>query len=81
MNVGDDRRPPSDPKASETVLVVIDQGTASQLHWLGLDPEVLTEHGIYALWRLDRQRLEARAADLRAAGEDPDWRDPRPERF
>ena len=74
-------RPLTDPDSSDTVLVVIDQGTARQSHWQGLSSEVLGRHGIYELWRVDRLRLEERAADLRAEGEDADWRDPRPERF
>ena len=74
-------RPLTDPEASETVLMVIDRGTALQKHWLDLEPERLATYGIYDVWRLDRHRLDQRAAQLRAEGVDPDWRDPRPERF
>ena len=74
-------RPLTDPEASETVLVVIDRGTALQNHWLDLEPELLASYGIYEVWRLDRHRLDRRAAQLRADGVDADWRDPRPERF
>ncbi len=63
------------------MLVLIDGGTARQDHWSNMQPQILGEFGIYSLWRVDRRRLEARAGDLRSEGVDPDWRDPRPERF
>jgi 4-amino-4-deoxy-L-arabinose transferase-like glycosyltransferase len=62
-------------------LLVIDAETAAQSHWQGLNPEQLDQAGIYRLWRLDRRRLEQRAEALRAAGWQPDWRQPRPERY
>ena len=73
--------PLTDPKASSTVLVVIDRGTTRQSHWLDLEPERLGRYGIYDVWRLDRRRLDQRAAELRSEGVDADWMDPRPERF
>ena len=71
----------NDPESSETVLIVIDNGTARQDHWTGLDPNVIGTYGIYSLWRLSRSKLEQRADALMAEGVDPDWRQPRPERF
>ena len=73
--------PLSDPGSSDTVLVVIDERTAAREHWQGLAPDVLGRTGIYALWRVDRSRLEQRAATLQAQGVDLTWRDPRPERY
>jgi hypothetical protein len=64
-----------------TVLVVIDAGTAALPFWQGLEPETLARSGLYELWRLDRGRLERRAADLRAAGIRITWRDRVPERY
>ena len=64
-----------------TVLVVIDQGTAALPFWRGLEPQTLAHSGLYRLWRLDRGRLEQRAAALRAAGVRMTWRDPVPERY
>jgi len=64
-----------------TVLVVIDQGTAALPFWRGLEPQTLAHSGLYRLWRLDRGRLEQRAAALRAAGVRITWRDPVPERY
>jgi len=63
------------------LLLVIDAATAAQPHWEGLEPERLDQAGIYRLWRLDRRRLEQRAAALRREGWQPNWRDPRPERY
>jgi 4-amino-4-deoxy-L-arabinose transferase-like glycosyltransferase len=64
-----------------TVLVVIDQNTAAAPWWQGLVPQELGRAGLYRLWRLDRRRLEARAADLRTAGHGATWTLPRPERY
>lgn len=72
---------PSGVEQQPTLLLVIDAETAERPHWRDLQPEVLASSGIYRLWRLDRQRLERRAAQLRAAGLGPDWQDPRPERY
>ena len=60
---------------------MIDRGTARQEHWRGLNPQLLGSYGIYMVWRLDRSRLDQRAAALMQEGVDADWRDPRPERF
>jgi 4-amino-4-deoxy-L-arabinose transferase-like glycosyltransferase len=74
-------QPATTLRQQPSVLVVIDSGTAAQHHWQGLEPQLLDRQGIYALWRLDRRRLEQRAAQLRSTGMAPDWRDPRPERY
>ena len=74
-------KPLNTPGASDTVLLVIDSGTAQRKHWQGLDPQRLGQFGIYEIWRLDRQRLQQRAMSLQGEGVDPDWRRPRPERF
>jgi 4-amino-4-deoxy-L-arabinose transferase-like glycosyltransferase len=72
---------PSTPERMPTVLVVIDGRTARKPFWQDLAPEELDRAGLYRLWRLDRRRLEERAATLRAAGRDPTWQDPKPERY
>ena len=74
-------QPATTLRQQPSVLVVIDSGTAAQHHWQGLEPQLLDRQGIYALWRLDRRRLEQRAVQLRSTGMAPDWRDPRPERY
>ena len=61
--------------------MVIDSGTAAQPHWQGLQPQLLSRRGIYALWRLERSRLEQRAAQLQRQGVAADWRLQRPERY
>lgn len=74
-------QPPADPADQPTVLVVIDQRTANAPWWRGLEPQRLGGAGMYQVWRLDRQRLEQRAAALRAQGETTTWDLPRPERY
>jgi 4-amino-4-deoxy-L-arabinose transferase-like glycosyltransferase len=70
------------PRALQpTVLVVIDQGTSRLPHWQGLQPTELARAGLYRLWRLDRSRLEQRAAELARRGISPTWQLPRPERY
>ncbi len=72
---------PSGVEQQPQLLLVIDADTAERDHWRGLDPQVLDQAGIYRLWRLDRRRLEQRAAELAVSGVRADWRDPRPERY
>ncbi|HYP02994.1 MAG TPA: glycosyltransferase family 39 protein, partial [Cyanobium sp.] len=72
---------PSTAEQMPTVLVVIDGKTALRPFWQGLAPEELDRAGLYRLWRLDRHRLEERAATLRAEGRLPTWQDPTPERY
>ncbi|MEB3270091.1 MAG: glycosyltransferase family 39 protein [Synechococcus sp.] len=79
-----ERRPglrPSSPQQQPTVLVVIDQLTAIAPLWRGLAPRELARSGPYRLWRLDRRRLEQRAAAVMARGQAITWSLPRPERF
>ena len=74
-------QPASTPAQQPSVLVVIDSGTAAQPYWQGLQPQLLSRRGIYALWRLERSRLEQRAAQLQRQGVGADWRLQRPERY
>ena len=80
---GESRRgqTPSPADGRTDLLLVIDAETAAQPHWQGLEPVRLDRAGIYQLWRLDRRRLEQRAAALRRQGWQPNWREPRPERY
>ncbi len=73
--------PLQSPDASPTVLLIIDEGTLRQRHWRGLQPERLGRFGVYTVWRVERTRLNDRAAELMADGIDADWQKPRPERF
>ena len=72
---------PAPPAQQPSVLVVIDRTTAASPFWQGLQPQELSRAGLYRLWRLDRRRLEARAAELQAAGHRLTWTLPRPERY
>jgi 4-amino-4-deoxy-L-arabinose transferase-like glycosyltransferase len=82
--LGRERRRGLEPRSvpqQPTLLVVIDQATAAAPWWQGLQATELDRAGLYRLWRLDRRRLDARAAELRAAGHGPTWLQPRPERY
>jgi len=72
---------PSDHQQQPTVLVVIDRDTARQPHWQGWHGTELAAAGPYRLWRLERRWLEERARQLGAEDKQPNWREPRPERF
>ncbi len=72
---------PAPAAEQPSVLLVIDRTTAAAPFWQGLDPQELSRAGLYRLWRLDRRRLEQRAAELQAAGHPLTWTRPRPERY
>ena len=74
-------RPPGSDQAASSVLVAIDRGTVKQPHWQDLAPEVLGHHGIYQLWRVNRDALQGRADALIDKGVEADWNEPRPERY
>ena len=74
-------QPLASSQGSSTVLMVIDTRTSQRPHWQGLRHEELSRFGIYNVWRVDRQRLEQRAAELIRSGVRADWLEPRPERF
>jgi len=68
-------------EGSPTVLIVIDSGTLERSHWKGLDLQLLGQFGVYQVVRLDRAKLERRAAELQTEGVTLTWKTPRPERF
>ena len=68
-------------EGAPTVLIVIDSGTLRRPYWKGLDLKVLGEFGIYKVVRVDRVKLERRAAELQADGVTLTWKAPRPERY
>ena len=68
-------------EGAPTVLIVIDSGTLERPYWKGLDPKVLGQFGIYSVVRIDRAKLEQRAAELLADGVTLTWKTPRPERY
>jgi 4-amino-4-deoxy-L-arabinose transferase-like glycosyltransferase len=79
-----ERRPglyPTAVEAQPTVLLIIDNQTASEPHWQDWNGRQLAAAGAYRLWRVDRRWLDERARQLRAEGKRANWRDPRPERF
>ncbi len=72
---------PSSAAQQPTVMLVIDAATAALPHWQGLGTTELARSGLYRLWRVDRRRLEARAAELTRRGLNSTWWRPRPERY
>ncbi len=68
-------------EGSPTVLIVIDSGTLERPYWQGLDLQVLEEFGVYKVVRVERSKLEQRAAELQADGVTLTWKAPRPERY
>ncbi len=72
---------PSSAAQQPTVMLVIDAATAALPHWRGLGTTELARSGLYRLWRVDRRRLEARAAELARGGLNSTWWRPRPERY
>jgi hypothetical protein len=72
---------PSSAAQQPTVMLVIDAATAALPHWQGLGTTELARSGLYRLWRVDRRRLEARAAELTRGGLNSTWWRPRPERY
>lgn len=80
--LGSEQRPGLFPgRHQPTLLLVIDRKTAEQSHWRDWQGMELARASTYRLWRLDRDWLEGRATDLQLRGVDPNWRNPRPERF
>jgi hypothetical protein len=72
---------PSSAAQQPTVMLVIDAATAALPHWQGLGTTELARSGLYRLWRVDRRRLDARAAELTRRGLNSTWWRPRPERY
>jgi 4-amino-4-deoxy-L-arabinose transferase-like glycosyltransferase len=72
---------PSSATQQPTLLLVIDGATAALPHWRGLGTTELARSGLYRLWRVDRRRLDARAAELTRGGLNSTWWRPRPERY
>ena len=68
-------------EGAPTVLIVIDSGTMERPYWKELDPQVLGQFGVYSVIRIDRAKLEHRAAELLADGATLTWKTPRPERY
>ncbi len=72
---------PSSAAEQPSVLLMIDAATAALPHWRGLGATELARSGLYRLWRVDRRRLESRAAELARGGLNSTWWRPRPERY
>ena len=74
-------RPVFGNNGSETTLLLIDKKSVEKTYWQGLKPKVLGKFGVYSVWRINRESLEARAKALKKEGVNITWKNPRPERF
>ena len=70
------------PKASESLLILIDNATSKLSHWKLLDPEKLGRFGIYNVWRVDVSRLQYIADKFKKENKlKSSWTEYDPERY
>ena len=65
----------------EDFLVVIDRYSAREEHWSNIKHEKLGIHGIYNLWRIKKNDLNAQATNLLSNGFEANWRNKQVEKF
>ncbi len=71
-----------DPKASDSLLILIDNATSKLNHWKLLDPEKLGRFGIYNVWRVDISRLQYIADEFKKENKlESSWTEYDPERY
>ena len=63
--IGWEGRPIESPKASKSVLILIDNSTSKLSHWQSLNPRKLGSFGIYNVWRVNILRLNEIAKILK----------------
>jgi len=66
---------------NSTALMIIDHQSSKLSHWIGLNPNILGDFGVYKVWRIERTDLERKAKELIDDGFLPNWKLPTPERF
>ena len=80
--IGWQGHPIESPKASKTVLILIDNSTSKLDHWQLLNPKGLGSFGIYNVWRVDILRLNEIAEKLKKEYNlISSWRKYDPERY
>ena len=62
-------------------LVVIDEYSSKEEHWLTINHEKLSVYGIYNLWRIKKSELNELALDLLNKGFEPNWKNIKIEKF
>ena len=65
----------------ESFLVVIDEYSSNEEHWLNINHQKLGVHGIYNLWRIKKSDLNAQATNLLSKGFESNWRNRQSEKF
>ena len=66
---------------SESFLVVIDEYSSREEHWSNINHQKLGVYGIYNLWRIKKNDLEAEAIKLQSDGFESNWRNKQIEKF
>ena len=66
---------------NESFLIVIDEYSSREEHWLNLNHQKLGVHGIYNLWRIKKSDLKAQAVNLQSDGFESNWRSKQVEKF
>ena len=65
----------------DSLLVVIDDYSSQEQHWLKIKHQKLGEHGIYNLWRIKKRDLINYSKFLVNSGYESDWKNRKVEKF
>lgn len=65
----------------ESLLIVIDEYSSREKHWLNIQHEKLGSNGIYKLWRIKKSDLQVAAKTLLNRGFETNWRTIKVEKF
>ena len=65
----------------KSLLVVIDEYSSRQKHWLNINHQNLGEYGIYNLWRIQKSDLNNYSEFLVKSGYKSDWKEKKVEKF
>ena len=65
----------------KSLLVVIDEYSSRQKHWLNINHQNLGEYGIYNLWRIQKSDLNNYSEFLVKSGYISDWKEKKVEKF
>jgi hypothetical protein len=65
----------------KSLLVVIDEYSSRQEHWLNINHQKLGEYGIYNLWRIQKRDLNKYSELLMKNGYEADWKNRKVEKF
>tara|TARA_Y100000813_G_C24004428_1_gene277453 strand:- start:146 stop:595 length:450 start_codon:yes stop_codon:yes gene_type:complete len=66
---------------NKSLLVVIDDYSARQMHWSNIDHQKLGQYGIYKLWRIQKNDLDNYSDFLVKSGYKSNWKNRKVEKF